>query len=173
MRQRLSWSSWGRKGMRQRRREIRKRITSAEMRKEVKRVERREVLDVFHRWSGLCVNTNKSAIFFGGVNEGDCNILASIMGFGRGKFPFTYLGIPMDVKALRCESYNVLVENMTSKIQGWAARCLSYAGRLVLVKHVLSMICSYWMRVLPLPKIVLKKLISICAEAILSRVVFE
>ncbi|KAL9667139.1 hypothetical protein QQ045_001488 [Rhodiola kirilowii] len=122
----------------------------------------KEVLDVFHSWSGLSVNSNKSAIFFGGVSDRECNILYANMGFSRGKFPFNYLGIPMDSKALRRESYNVPIENMTRKIQSWAATCLSYVGRLVLVKHVLSMISSYWMRVLPLPKVVLKKLNTIC-----------
>ncbi|KAL9688359.1 hypothetical protein QQ045_032780 [Rhodiola kirilowii] len=51
---------------------------------------------------------------------------------------------------------------MTTKIRALAARHLSYAGRLVLIKHVLSTISSYWMRVLLFPKIVLKKISAIC-----------
>ncbi|CAM8937480.1 unnamed protein product [Rhodiola kirilowii] len=46
-------------------------------------------------------------------------------------------------RKLREADYNVIIDKMTSKIKSWGAKCLSYAGRLVLVKHVLSTNGSY------------------------------
>ncbi|KAL9689125.1 hypothetical protein QQ045_033557 [Rhodiola kirilowii] len=57
---------------------------------------------------------------------------------------------------------------MMSKIRAWATRHLSYAGRLVLIKHVLSTISSYWMRVLLFPKNVLRKISAICRNFLWS-----
>ncbi|KAL9687736.1 hypothetical protein QQ045_032143 [Rhodiola kirilowii] len=128
----------------------------------------KEALAMFHGWSGLEVNGNKSAIFFGGCGEEEQWSLAQAVGFSVGKLPFSYLGVLLDGRSLRRSAYDGIVDKMTSKIKSWASRCLSYAGRLVLVKHVLSTISSYWMRVLLFPKFVLKKVAAICRNFLWS-----
>ncbi|CAM8902499.1 unnamed protein product [Rhodiola kirilowii] len=128
----------------------------------------RDVLRTFHDWSGLKVNVDKSAIYFGGCSEGETNLFASIVNFQKGHLPFTYLGVPLHGRKLKVSDYSVIIHKMTSKIKSWSAKCLSYAGRLVLVKHVLSAIGSYWMRVLVFPSCVLKKISAICRNFLWS-----
>ncbi|KAL9684852.1 hypothetical protein QQ045_022294 [Rhodiola kirilowii] len=122
----------------------------------------------FHGWSGLDVNVNKSAMYFGGCDEAEQQFFAQAVGFQVGKLPFSYLGVLLDGRSLRRQAYEGLIDKMTSKIRAWATRHFSYAGRLVLIKHVLSTISSYWMRVLLFPKTVLRKISAICRNFLWS-----
>ncbi|KAL9662864.1 hypothetical protein QQ045_027699 [Rhodiola kirilowii] len=128
----------------------------------------KEALALFHSWSGLEVNGNKSAIYFEGCGEEDKGVLSMEVGINGGQLPFSYLGALLDGRSLRRSAYDGLIEKMTSKTKSWTNRCLSYAGRLVLVKHVLSSICSYWMRVILFPKFVLKRVSAICRSFLWS-----
>ncbi|CAM8999011.1 unnamed protein product [Rhodiola kirilowii] len=122
----------------------------------------KEALNTFNEWSGLIVSEEKLAIYFGGCNENEENLLSSLANFQKGQLPFNYLGVPLHGKRLKGAYFSMIIDKMTSKIKAWSSRFLSYAGRLVLVKHVLSFIGSYWMRVLIFPKCVLKKISAIC-----------
>ncbi|KAL9666259.1 hypothetical protein QQ045_000585 [Rhodiola kirilowii] len=128
----------------------------------------KEALDRFHGWSGLEVNINKSEMYFGGCDVAEKSVLAHAAGVQIGKLPFSYLGVLIDGRSLRSQAYEGIIAKMTGKIRAWAARHLSYAGRLVLIKHVLSTISSYWMRVLIFPKNVLKKITAICRNFLWS-----
>ncbi|KAL9673326.1 hypothetical protein QQ045_029582 [Rhodiola kirilowii] len=48
----------------------------------------KEALSVFHGWSGLEVNVNKSTIYFGGCGEEEQLSFAHAVGFNVGKLPF-------------------------------------------------------------------------------------
>ncbi|KAL9677102.1 hypothetical protein QQ045_005329 [Rhodiola kirilowii] len=128
----------------------------------------KEALKLLYCWSGLKVSDEKSAIYFGRCRDTEESRLARAVGFQKGRLPFMYLGVPLDVSSLKGGVYNSIIEKMTSKIKSWSAKLLSYAGRLVLVKHVLSAISSYWMRVLLFPKSVLKKITTICRNHLWS-----
>ncbi|KAL9667205.1 hypothetical protein QQ045_001554 [Rhodiola kirilowii] len=83
--------------------------------------------------------------------------------------PFNYLGIPLDGHSLRKSNFEKIVSKMTSQISSWTTRKLSYAGRMVLIKHVLSCIFSYWMRIIIFPRGILKKIISVCRNYLWTR----
>ncbi|CAM8945159.1 unnamed protein product [Rhodiola kirilowii] len=100
----------------------------------------KDTLRTFHKCSGLKVNVDKSANYFGGCSELEENMLASIVNFQKGQLPFTYLGVPLQGRQFKEIDYSVIIDKMTNKIKSWGAKCLSYAGRLVLVKHDLSTI---------------------------------
>ncbi|KAL9686472.1 hypothetical protein QQ045_023932 [Rhodiola kirilowii] len=131
----------------------------------------KEALSLFHSWSGLEVNGNKSAIYFGGCGDEDQAMFSMAVGINSGQLPFSYLGVLLDGRSLRRSAYDGIIDKMTAKIKSWTNRCLSYAGRLVLVKYVLCSICSYWMRVLLFPKFVLKKVTAICRNFLWSGVI--
>lgn len=122
----------------------------------------KRAIEDFGLWSGLSMNLDKSDIYFGGISDIEGMNLAGLMGIRIGKFPFRYLGIPIDAKRLGLADYSEIIEKMTAKIASWTARCLSYAGRLVLIKHVISTIGCYWMRTMLFPKEVLRRVTSIC-----------
>ncbi|KAL9679385.1 hypothetical protein QQ045_017244 [Rhodiola kirilowii] len=130
----------------------------------------KKALDDFYLWSWLEVRYAKSNIYCGGVSRFVAVLLAEGSGFALGQLPFKYLGIPLNSHCLRKHSFDHIIDEMTGKISSWTARRLPYAGRLVLIKHVLSSICAYWMRILILPQVLgylFKKGISLGLEAII------
>lgn len=55
-----------------------------------------------------------------------------------------------------------LIDKIVGGIKHWSAKLLSYAGRIQLVKSISFVITNYWLTVIPLPKMVIKKINSIC-----------
>ncbi|GKB79502.1 RNA-directed DNA polymerase, eukaryota, reverse transcriptase zinc-binding domain protein [Tanacetum coccineum] len=60
----------------------------------------KNALDQFSVSSGLLPNNYKSTMFFGSLNEDECNAISTILPFERGKLPVKYLGVPLIAKRL-------------------------------------------------------------------------
>ncbi|XP_074297299.1 uncharacterized protein LOC141628005 [Silene latifolia] len=70
----------------------------------------------------------------------------------EGVLPFKYLGVPISAGKLSIKHCYGLIEKITERIRGFAARVLSYAGRLTLVNLVLTSLYSYWATIFVIPK---------------------
>lgn len=88
--------------------------------------------------------------------------MQEILGIPIGSFPIRYLGVPLTYKKLTIQQCKPLVERVTSKMRGWATKCLSYAGRLQLIKGVLFGMQTYWAPICVLPKKILKEIEMHC-----------
>ncbi|XP_074289231.1 uncharacterized protein LOC141614385 [Silene latifolia] len=89
-------------------------------------------------------------------------------GFQERPIPFRYLGIPISYKRISVGDCSRLVERMMSRIRGWGAYKLSYAGRYTLVQSVLSQLYTYWARIFIIPITVINKLMGICRNFLWS-----
>lgn len=116
------------------------------------------LLDAFKKFSGLTgqvANLQKSSVYFGGVTEGEQQVILRASGFVKGTFPLRYLGIPLSPKRWsKLECFEV-VQKLTSRISCWYATHLSYAGRMLLVQSVLHSLHSYWSSIFVLPMSIL------------------
>lgn len=90
--------------------------------------------------SGLVANQGKSVVYFGGVPNQIQQEIIQELGFSMGSLPFRYLGVPLSSKRLAIGQYQPLIERMIGKVTSWTAKFLSYAGRLQLIKSVLTAI---------------------------------
>lgn len=61
-----------------------------------------------------------------------------------GSFPFRYLGVPLSPRKLAYADCKALVDKILARMKSWTVKHLSYAGRLVLVKSVLSSMQNFW-----------------------------
>lgn len=87
------------------------------------------VFDNFYRLSGLKLNPLKTEIFCAGMETSLISSFISISEFKLGSLPVRYLGVPLVPGRLTdrdCSRH--LVEKITSWIDSWAARKLSYVG---------------------------------------------
>jgi hypothetical protein len=79
------------------------------------------------------------------------NNLASILGvqavLGTGK----YLGLPSMIGRNRNSTFAFIKDRVWQKINSWSSKCLSKAGREVMIKSVLQAIPSYVMSIFQLP----------------------
>uniref|UniRef100_A0A803PG06 Reverse transcriptase zinc-binding domain-containing protein n=1 Tax=Cannabis sativa TaxID=3483 RepID=A0A803PG06_CANSA len=119
-------------------------------------------LKLFTNTSGLTPNKGKSAVFFSGMEENEIKRVLDMTGFLRQDAPFKYLGVPICARRIAASDCVTLAQKITKRIQVWATRNLSYAGRLVLVNSVLSTIHMYWSQIMVLPKKVIKEIEGIC-----------
>ncbi|KAJ0086550.1 hypothetical protein Patl1_07518 [Pistacia atlantica] len=122
------------------------------------------ILEVYEKWSGQLINREKSAVYFSkSITLARRRMLMRTTGFVEGKFPFTYLGVPMVSGRLTSRHLEPLVEKVRRRIAGWKSKLLSQGGRLTLMKHVLTCMSTHLLAVLNVPMKVFSRLNSLMA----------
>ena len=111
----------------------------------------------FTIWSGLKPNMQKSFIYTAGDEQDYTNSLLNEFQFQQGILPVRYLGLPLVTKRVDAAACKPLVDSMVSRIRGWTMRFLSFAGRLQLIKTILSSLHVFWTSHFMLPKKIIKR----------------
>ncbi|GAU41069.1 hypothetical protein TSUD_284390 [Trifolium subterraneum] len=103
----------------------------------------RAVLVLFEAVSGLKVNFHKSMLV--GVNIADSWLVeaACVLGCRVGMVPFMYLGLPIGGEPRHLSFSEPVVNRIRSRLNGWKSHFLSFGGRLVLLKLVLTSLPVY------------------------------
>ncbi|KAK4380929.1 hypothetical protein Sango_3017300 [Sesamum angolense] len=117
-----------------------------------------DTLNEFASLSGLKVNPAKSQTILSRAVQQDRQQILESVGFQEGSLPVKYLGIPLTSSRLTISDCRPLLDKVDARLAGWHNQNLSYAGRLQLIKSVLSTLHTYWASVFILPKGVLKLL---------------
>jgi hypothetical protein len=68
---------------------------------------------------------------------------ASVLGCSVGRIPFLYLGLPIGGDPRRLSFWDPVVNKIRTRLSGWNSRFLSFGGRLVLLKYVLTSLPVY------------------------------
>ncbi|XP_021991701.1 uncharacterized protein LOC110888484 [Helianthus annuus] len=111
----------------------------------------KDALNEFSSVSDLVPNMNKSDVIFGNVDEKVQKLILDILPFRVGVFPMKYLGIPLSSKRLYQKDCKALIDRVKGRISDWKVKFLSFAGRVQLIKSVLSSITIYWSSLYILP----------------------
>lgn len=127
-----------------------------------------EALALFKRCTGLEVNCNKSMVFYAGVDNATKNMIFYTISFSEGSLPVKYWGLPLTSSRLSYENCLPLIEKVVKRVNSWKNRYLSYAGRVVLIKAVLTSMQIYWTTSFILPKSVIDELNAICRKFLWS-----
>lgn len=113
------------------------------------------LLQSFTSSTGLRVNFHKSCLVPINMDSRKATDLANAFGCTVGSFPFTYLGLPLGLTKPQVKDYAPLICRVEKRLSA-SAQFLSYAGRLQLVKSVLSSLPTYYMCSLKLPVAVIE-----------------
>jgi hypothetical protein len=103
----------------------------------------RAVLILFEAISGLKVNFTKSQLVGVNVHQSWLTEAALVMRCRVGCFPFVYLGLPIGGNARLLSLWEPLIHHIKSRLSGWKSKHLSFGGRLVLLRSVLSSMPVY------------------------------
>ncbi|KAK1292012.1 hypothetical protein QJS10_CPB17g00255 [Acorus calamus] len=109
-----------------------------------------KLFDHFATTSGLHLNTTKSQAFLGG-DPADNDCFLHLLGIRNHNLPVKYLGLPLFLGVLSSRMCFPL-DKIRRRIEGWVGHLLSYAGRLELLKTVLSSFHNYWTAGFTLPR---------------------
>jgi hypothetical protein len=96
------------------------------------------LLCAFEKLSGLKINFHKSELFCYGEAKEMEDKYTELFGCDLGKYPFKYLGIPMDHKRISNADWKIIEDKFEKKLSCWKGKILSYEGTLVLINSVLS-----------------------------------
>jgi len=106
----------------------------------------KNILEVYESASGQAINYQKSEIFFSrNVSQSKqlniTNILQVQAVLGTGK----YLGLPFLIGRSKKATFNFIKDRIWKKINSWSSKCLSKAGREVLIKMLkFILVGSLW-----------------------------
>jgi hypothetical protein len=117
-----------------------------------------QVLDTFLLVSGGLLNKTKCQIYVWNVSANIRAGIAQILGFGISidwKI-FKYLGLPLCLKSLPGEYWQLSLQKVREKMESWGSRWLNLVGRVILIKSFLSALPLFQFSSLLAPKGVLK-----------------
>lgn len=121
-------------------------------------LELKKVLNLYGHLAGQSINHQKSSLIFSpNTPRTFKKFLSSTFGVSYKPNLGRYLGVYVDKPSFKA-NFSELLETVNQKLSGWKARLLSRAGRLVLIKSVLTSIPLYRMGSFAFPKKVLHQL---------------
>ncbi|RHN81910.1 hypothetical protein MtrunA17_Chr1g0204171 [Medicago truncatula] len=101
---------------------------------------------------GQAINLQKSKLFCSRNTLDDLkNLIATTLGVRQVLGTCKYLGLPSMIGHSKHATFKFVKDRIWNKINSWSSRCLSQAGREVLIKSVLQSIPSYVMSIFLLP----------------------
>jgi len=105
----------------------------------------RAVLLILEQLSGLKVNFQKSMLT--GVNVSDSWLFeaARVLHCRVGAFPFVYLGLPIGGDPRKLDFWRPILTCIISRLSNWKSKFLSFGGRLILLKYVMSSVPVYFL----------------------------
>jgi hypothetical protein len=105
----------------------------------------------FENMSGLKINFGKSEALVTGVPEPDKLKVANMLNCRLGKFPISYLGMPVSDKKLLVADWDFLTEKVGPRVDPWQGLFLASARRLELTNSCLSNLPMFAMGLFLLP----------------------
>lgn len=121
-----------------------------------------QVLREFELRSGLAVSVQKSSFFASGMTEAETDLIKFSTGMPMGTLPVRYLGVPLCTKKLSLLNCEGLLQQIKTRLSSWSAKSLSFAGRLLLIKTVITGITTFWCSTFILPQACVKRINSLC-----------
>lgn len=123
-----------------------------------------QILHEFEKRSGLAVNLQKSSFFASEITQQEIETIQASTGMPCGSLPMHYLGVPLCTKKLNLQNCEPLIQQIKQRLSLWSAKALSFAGRLLLIKTVISGVSTFWCSSFILPKACINRINSLCGQ---------
>ena len=101
--------------------------------------------------TGQVFNHSKRNLYLGTCNPRKKRAIISQLDIPLAGPPTSYLGVPLFLGSSRKTHFSKLLEALHARITGWKTKFLSFAGRLVLVRQVLSSMPIHLALSIPIP----------------------
>lgn len=122
----------------------------------------KRILEKYGKASGQLINTQKSSISFGKLTPQDQKQnVRHILGIEKEGGVGKYLGLPELFGRKKKDLFTSIVDKIRQKALSWSNKFLSPAGKLILLKSVLTSMPSYAMSCFQLPVSLCKRIQSI------------
>jgi hypothetical protein len=109
------------------------------------------ILQNFGEVTDLCTNFGKSSVVPIRCGNLDLEDILEGIPAARASFPLPYLGLPLSVWSLRRWDFQHLEDKCAGRLPNWNGKLINMAGRVELVKSVLSSQAIYHLTPLTVP----------------------
>lgn len=124
-----------------------------------------EVLKLYAKASGQCLNMEKTSIYFSSNTPPQKReLIKAMLGVNEVERFESYLGLPTLVGRSKYHTFSYLKDKVWKMLQGWKGKNLSRAGKEILIKVVAQSIPTYTMGVFQLSVKLYEELQSMCAR---------
>ena len=121
----------------------------------------RVVLLILEQMSGLKVNFNKSMLTGVNISKSWLSEAARVLHCRVGAFPFVYLGLPIGGDSGKLDFWRPIMTCIISRLSNWKSKFLSFGGRLILLKSVMSSILIYFLSFFKVPTYIISSIESL------------
>jgi len=121
----------------------------------------KRILCWFEIISGLKVNFYKSSLIGINLDNDYTSSLANSVFCRSDTFPVRYRGLPLGANPNRLSTWKPVLSTIRAKLSIWKGNFLSMAGRLCLIKSVLSFLPLFYISVFVMPKGIIKVISSL------------
>jgi len=121
----------------------------------------RAVLVIFEPMSGLKVNFHKSSLVGVNIAPSWLTEATSMLNCKVDKVPFLYLGMPVGGNPRRLCFWDPVVNRIKARLSDWNSRFLSFGGRLVLLKSILTSLSVYALSLFKAPSGIISSIESL------------
>jgi len=118
------------------------------------------ILRSFELALGLRVNFSKTKVGGLGLDASMLKVFSNTLNCKHMDIPFVYLGMPIGGNPRLKQFWQPMIENVSSRLANWKGKLISMAGRVCLIKSVLSALPLYYMSFYKMPKYVSNKLLK-------------
>ncbi|XP_058092651.1 uncharacterized protein LOC131239111 [Magnolia sinica] len=123
------------------------------------------LIQQYERALGQKLNTSKTSFIVPTKTPRTrSNKLSALTSYKQAFLPSTYLSVPLAKGRIPAALCHQVLHKIIGKIDGWKAKLLNSAAKLVLIKHVLSSIPIHMISAISLSKLVLKLVESAMAN---------
>jgi len=121
----------------------------------------KSILRRFELASGLKINFHKSKLAGINVPKSHMDCYTKTLNCDRMSVPLSYLGLEVGGNPRKKKFWEPVLNKIKSRLNMWKGRFLSMAGRLCLIKSILSAIPLYYLSLFRAPEDVCKSIIRI------------
>ncbi|XP_068486393.1 uncharacterized protein [Phaseolus vulgaris] len=119
------------------------------------------ILRGFELASGLKINFHKSRIAGVNVNRNAMVCYAKILNCGQMGVPFKYLGLEVGGNPRKTAFWEPVLSKLRARLNAWRGRFLSLAGRICLIKSVITAVPLFYLSLYKAPNCVCRSIISL------------
>lgn len=119
----------------------------------------KQFLSTYERVSGQAVNWHKSSVVYSdAVIVSQRQTFTTLLGMRQSNLPMKYLGSYLHKGITRTHHCHELLNHVDSKLNGWHAKLLCFAGRIVLIRPILLSIPLHVLAASSIPRSIIKSL---------------
>ncbi|RVW78784.1 hypothetical protein CK203_050945 [Vitis vinifera] len=112
----------------------------------------------WRKWMSGCLSSVSYAVLVNGSAKGFIFQLAEMLDYKASGWPILYLGLPLGENPKACGFWDLVIERISRRLDGWQKAYLFFWGRITLIQFCLTHMPYYFLFLFKLPALMAAKI---------------